>query len=86
MSLSPGRANLYGTLVVGALDLIDAIVFFGLRGVRPIRTFQSIAAGLLGRAAFQGGLATALLGAFLHFFTKNTKILFRGFRDFVVCV
>jgi hypothetical protein len=67
--LGPVRAILYGTLVVGTLDLIDAIVFFGLRsGVRPIRIFHSIAAGLLGRAAFQGGLATALLGAFLHFF------------------
>ena len=68
LSLNPGRAILYGTLVVGAIDLIDAIVFFGLRGVRPIRIFHSIAAGLLGRSAFQGGLATALLGAFLHFF------------------
>jgi len=32
---------LYGTLVVGAIDLIDAIVFFGLRGVRPIRIFNT---------------------------------------------
>jgi hypothetical protein len=49
-------------LVVGALDAIDAVVFFGLRGVTPIRIAHSIAAGLLGRAAFQGGLATAALG------------------------
>jgi len=62
------RAVLYGTLVVGALDAIDAIVFFGLRGVAPGRIFQSIAAGLLGRAAFQGGLVTAALGVLLHFF------------------
>src|SRR5207249_2813469 len=31
------------------------------------RIFQSIATGLLGRAAFGGGLPTALLGAALHY-------------------
>jgi hypothetical protein len=62
------RPILYGSLVVGTLDALDAVVFFGLRGVKPIRIFQSIAAGLIGRSAFQGGLATAWLGAFLHFF------------------
>ena len=54
--------------MVGVLDAIDAVVFFGLRGVAPIRIFQSIASGLLGRAAFQGGVATAALGVALHFF------------------
>lgn len=67
-ALSPAKAILYGALVVGALDLLDAVVFFGLRGVAPVRIFQSIASGLLGRAAFQGGVATALLGIALHFF------------------
>lgn len=69
------RAILYGTLVVGVLDALDAVVFFGLRGVRPIRIFQSIAAGVLGRAAFQGGLATAVLGACLHFFIAFVVVL-----------
>jgi hypothetical protein len=50
------------------LDSIDALVFFGLRGAPPIRIFQSIAGGLLGRSTYQGGLPTALLGAGLHFF------------------
>ena len=68
MTLTPRRAILYGTLTVGALDLADALVFFGLRGVQPIRICQSIAAGLLGRSAFQGGLSTAALGVVLHFF------------------
>jgi hypothetical protein len=63
-----GRAILFGTLAVGVLDLADALVFFGLRGARPIRIFQSIAAGLLGRASFSGGVPTALLGVILHFF------------------
>jgi hypothetical protein len=66
--LSTARALLYGTLAVGILDLADAFVFFGLRGARPIRILQSIASGLLGRAAFSGGLRTAVLGAALHFF------------------
>jgi hypothetical protein len=66
--LSTPRALLYGTLVVGILDLADAFVFFGLRGVRPIRILQSIASGLLGREAFAGAAGTAFLGAALHFF------------------
>ena len=65
--LTVARALAYGTLVVGVLDLTDALVFFGLRGARPIRIGQSIAAGLLGRAAFSGGWPTALLGVALHF-------------------
>ena len=68
-SLSPARAILYGTLTVGTLDILDALIFFGLRGAPPIRIFQSIAAGLLGRdAARAGGLPTAFLGGFLHYF------------------
>ena len=62
------RAILFGTLAVGVLDLADALIFFGLRGARPTRIFQSIAAGLLGRASFSGGVPTAFLGIILHFF------------------
>jgi hypothetical protein len=68
-SLSFGRALLYGTLAVGILDALDAVLFFGLRnGTPPIRIFQSIASGLLGRSAFAGGWSAALLGLLLHFF------------------
>ena len=62
------RAIVLGTLAVGALDAIDAVVFFGLRGVKPARIFQGIASGLLGRASFSGGAATVVLGVALHFF------------------
>jgi len=58
----------YGGLVVGTLDALDAVVFFGLRGATPIRIFQSIAGGFLGRATYQGGLRSALLGLAVHFF------------------
>lgn len=67
-SLKPARAFLYGALVVGVLDAMDAIVYFGLtRRATPTRVFQSIAGGLLGRSTFQGGVATALLGVLVHF-------------------
>lgn len=65
--VGPGRAILLGGLVVGVLEGLDAVVFFGLRGVAPIRTFQHIASGVLGRASFTGGLKTALLGVAVHF-------------------
>ena len=63
------RAIVYGGLTVGALDLLDAFVFFGLRsGARPTGILHSIAAGLLGReAARAGGMETAALGFVLHF-------------------
>jgi hypothetical protein len=68
--LTAARAILYGTLVVGTLDISDAILFYGLYNhVPPIRIFHTIAGGLLGRdAARAGGLATGFLGAFLHYF------------------
>jgi hypothetical protein len=62
------KALAVGTLAVGALDLLDAFVFFGARyGVAPIRILHSIASGLLGRAAYAGGVRTGVLGLFLHF-------------------
>jgi uncharacterized membrane protein YagU involved in acid resistance len=70
---TPGRPRafdtiLYGGLVVGVLDISDAMAFFGIRnGVTPTRVLQSVAGGLLGRASFSGGLKTALLGLLLHF-------------------
>ncbi len=76
-SLGPARAFdtiVYGGLAIGVLDISDAITFFGLRNhLTPIQVLQSVAGGLLGRdAAFKGGLKTALLGLFLHFFIAAT--------------
>lgn len=61
------RLILLGGLTVGALDGLDAIIFFGVRGVGPTRIFQAVAAGLLGPESFQGGLPTAALGVLLHY-------------------
>ena len=54
-------------LIVGAMDIISAIVLTLFRGGTIMRLMQFIASGLLGKSAFQGGLATAALGLALHF-------------------
>jgi hypothetical protein len=56
------------TLLVGTLDISDAFIFYGLRGVPPIRLLQNIASGVLGRDAFAMGRRSAILGLFFHFF------------------
>jgi len=70
-SHSPARtaflAISLGGLIAGACDLTYALVFYATQGVKPIRIPQSIASGLLGMSSYDGGLATAVLGAALHF-------------------
>ena len=61
------QAILYGTLTVGVLDGLAALITSGLRGTRPDRLFQGIAFALLGRASYSGGWRTVLLGLLLHF-------------------
>ncbi|HYR27619.1 MAG TPA: hypothetical protein VEU30_04095 [Thermoanaerobaculia bacterium] len=58
-----------GTIIAGSLDITEVMIFYELyRGVRPVRILQSIAAGLIGRGeAFEGGIATAVLGLGIHF-------------------
>ncbi len=58
----------WGGLVAGVLDSIDAVIAFGLNGMNPMQVLQYIASGLLGANSFKGGLGTAALGAALHFF------------------
>lgn len=60
---------LIGGGVGGLLDAIYATVLWGfVIGHNPAGVWQSVAAGLLGKASFEGGNATALLGLALHFF------------------
>ncbi len=66
-SLSFPRAIVYATVLAGALDATDGVVFFGLHGLNPIQVLQYIASGLLGAQSFRGGLATAGLGVLVHF-------------------
>jgi len=59
----------FGGLAIGILDLTFAFTFYGLiLGAKPLRIFQSVAAGVLGRqTAVEGGVRTFLLGIVLHF-------------------
>ncbi len=66
-NLSPVSAILIGGTVGGILDITYAVGFSALRGVPPLRLLQSVASGLLGAPAFDGGISTAALGLLLHF-------------------
>lgn len=61
------RAIFVGGSTAGALDLAWALVVATIQGRTPLRILQSISSGLLGKAAFEGGAATAALGVILHF-------------------
>ncbi len=61
-------AILVGGLIAGTLDLTYAIVFSGTHGVPAMRVMQSVASGWLGSAAYEGGVPTAILGVFSHYF------------------
>ena len=73
-SASPqfGKAVALCCLIAGTLDISDALIFYGLRGVSPIRLLQNIASSLLCRAAFTQGIRSAILGLLLHYFIATT--------------
>ena len=59
---------LAGGLVAGTFDIVYACAFWALKlDVPAQRILQSVAAGLLGKASFAGGAATAALGLALHY-------------------
>jgi len=59
------------------IDLTFAFLFFGIGfGVAPMRVMQSIASGLFGSAAFDGGATTAAIGVVAHFFILNVAASF----------
>jgi hypothetical protein len=57
----------FGGLTAGALDILDAFVVTAINGGTPMRVLHAIASGVLGRAAYEGGLPAAALGLGLHF-------------------
>jgi hypothetical protein len=60
---------LIGGGVGGLLDAVYATVLWGfIIGDNPAGVWQSVAAGLLGKASYDGGSGTVLLGLVLHFF------------------
>jgi uncharacterized membrane protein YagU involved in acid resistance len=56
-------AVLYGGFVAGTLDVLAAAL---INWLNPLIIMRAIASGLLGRAAFQGGLPVAALGLLLQ--------------------
>jgi hypothetical protein len=65
---SVARAIAYAGLAVGVLDAIDNVAYFAATArMSPLAVLQFVASGALGRSAFEGGLATAALGAVFHF-------------------
>jgi hypothetical protein len=56
-----------GGLTAGVLDILDAFAMAAINGGAPTRVLHAIASGVLGRAAYEGGLPAAALGLTLHF-------------------
>ncbi|TWI02664.1 hypothetical protein IP90_01761 [Luteimonas cucumeris] len=73
----PGPTSwlLLGGTTLGSLDILFAFAFWAPQGVTLTRILQSIAAGLLGRPSYEGGIATAWLGAGLHYFIATMMVL-----------
>lgn len=67
-------AVLIGGGIAGAIDIGYAIVASWPKA-SPSRVLQSVASGLLGKAAFDGGTPTAILGLALHFFMTGVMAL-----------
>ncbi|HEY1749620.1 MAG TPA: hypothetical protein VGG29_00020 [Caulobacteraceae bacterium] len=53
-------------LAAAVVEMLVVLPIQGLLGASPVRVFQGIAAGALGRAALRGGLGSAGLGVCFH--------------------
>lgn len=67
MARSARSAVALGGLVAGTLDILYAFVFWHFRDVSPAAILRSVASGVLGEAAYEGGAPAAALGLGLHF-------------------
>ena len=48
-------------------DIVYAILYYGWKGIPAERILQTVASGLLGKAAYAGGWPVAALGLALHY-------------------
>jgi len=71
---STTRTLVFGTLAMGTIDILWAIGNAALAGKSAVWVFQTIAGGLLHRAAYDGGLKTALLGMVIHYFIAGSVV------------
>jgi hypothetical protein len=68
ISSSDLRAATLGGLAAGTIDIVYAFVSLAPKGITPIDVLHSIAAGVLGKGAWDQGLPAAILGLALHYF------------------
>ena len=61
------KAVLIGGGIAATSDIVYACVISATVGVSPTQVLQSVASGWLGNAAFEGGLASAVLGLVSHY-------------------
>lgn len=66
------KVTLWAGLLVGTLDIADALLFYGLRGVPAARILQGIAFGLIGPSSFTLGTLSVILGLLLHYVIATT--------------
>lgn len=71
---SPARTIILGTVAVGTVDICWAFLISAAGGTGPIKVLQSVAGGWLGEATYQGGMATAFLGMFTHYFIAGSVV------------
>jgi len=73
-------------LIAGTLDITYACIFNYYRsGATPMAVLQSVASGAIGRpAAIAGGVKTAALGLFFHFFIATTAAAVYYFASRVI--
>ncbi len=69
MTSTASSTFLKAGLIAGILDITAALVInVGLRGQTTVsKLLQSIASGIVGKSAYEGGFAMAAFGLFLHF-------------------
>jgi hypothetical protein len=77
LSRSPAWLQVvWGGLIIALGDISFAItLWFSWNAAGIERVFQTIAVGVLGKASFEGGVASALLGAALHVFMATMFVL-----------
>lgn len=61
------KSIIIGGLTVGVLDCLAATINSAINGVTFTQVWQYVASGLLGRASYQHGWKTVLLGLAIHF-------------------
>ena len=61
------RATLIGGSIAGTLDILFAITFAMVNGRTATWLLQTVATGILGEAAYEGGAQAAILGLAAHF-------------------